>query len=244
MTLRFLAMLGALAPAAAAGPTVEWASGPARVAVVELFTSEGCSSCPPAERWLAARVDDPGLWRDFVPVAWHVTYWDRLGWRDRFARPEFTRRQYDYAAAWHEDSVYTPCWVRNGTEWRPGADAAAGAPAGRLRVRYDAAAGALHVEYEPPADAGTAFAVEAVRLGCGIHSRIRAGENEGRELAHDFLALAAVQGGLVPGPGAWTAALNLPPGPDAEVPRQALAVWVTRRGSPTPLQAVGGWLEH
>src|SRR5476651_2604058 len=94
-----------------------FASGPNRVSLVELYTSEGCSSCPPAERWIAARKNDAGLWRDFVPVAFHVDYWNRLGWPDRFSTREFTQRQYTQAAAWGTGSVYTPCFVRDGAEW-------------------------------------------------------------------------------------------------------------------------------
>src|SRR5438477_9939189 len=68
-------------------------SGPARVHLLELFTSEGCSSCPPAEAWMTKLKDNPGLWHDFVPIAFHVDYWDHLGWRDRFAAKEWTARQ-------------------------------------------------------------------------------------------------------------------------------------------------------
>src|SRR4051812_20605432 len=93
-------------------------SGSNRVSLIELYTSEGCSSCPPAERWLGSLRDAPGLWRDFVPVALHVNYWDRLGWPDRFATREFTQREYAYAAKWDGSSVYTPCVVRDGAEWR------------------------------------------------------------------------------------------------------------------------------
>ena len=110
-----------------------FSSGTAQIALIELFTSEGCSSCPPAEQWLAGRRADAGLWREFVPVAWHVTYWDQLGWADRFGQRAFTDRQYAYAAAWHSDSVYTPCFVRDGVEWRPGRAAGVGHPAGRCR---------------------------------------------------------------------------------------------------------------
>ncbi|HTX64703.1 MAG TPA: DUF1223 domain-containing protein, partial [Opitutaceae bacterium] len=85
MTSRLVVLLAFLAPSVAAAADTILQSGPARVVLVELFTSEGCSSCPPAERWLAARRGDRGLWRDFVPVAWHVTYWDNLGWPDRLA---------------------------------------------------------------------------------------------------------------------------------------------------------------
>ncbi|MEN9676720.1 MAG: hypothetical protein RIS76_2616 [Verrucomicrobiota bacterium] len=86
--------------------------------MIELFTSEGCSSCPPAEKWLGSLGDQPGLWRDFVPVAFHVDYWDGLGWADRFASVENTRRQERYATHWRNRGVYTPGFVLNGTEWR------------------------------------------------------------------------------------------------------------------------------
>src|SRR5215510_15556707 len=86
--------------------------------LIELFTSEGCSSCPPAEKWMSALKSNQELWKRIIPVAFHVDYWDHLGWRDRFAKPEFTSRQQRYAAAWGGDSVYTPGFVVNGKEWR------------------------------------------------------------------------------------------------------------------------------
>src|SRR5512140_3358736 len=93
-------------------------SGETQSSLVEPFTSEGCSSCPPAEKWLSALKSSSDLWKKAVPVAFHVDYWDHLGWRDRFAKPEFTSRQHRYAAAWGGDSVYTPGFVVNGKEWR------------------------------------------------------------------------------------------------------------------------------
>src|SRR5437867_5566462 len=87
-------------------------SGDTQSSLIELFTSEGCSSCPPAERWLSALKSRSDLWKKAVPVAFHVDYWDHLGWRDRFAKPEFTSRQQRYAAAWGGDSVYTPGFGR------------------------------------------------------------------------------------------------------------------------------------
>src|SRR6476659_1367183 len=93
-------------------------SGDTQSSLIELFTSEGCSSCPPAEKWLSALKSSSDLWKKAVPVAFHVDYWDHLGWRDRFAKPEFTSRQQRYAAAWGGDSVYTPGFVVNGKEWR------------------------------------------------------------------------------------------------------------------------------
>ena len=82
-----------------------------QASLIELYTSEGCSSCPPAEARLTKLRDNPGLWSQFVPVAFHVDYWDKLGWPDRFASGVFTRRQYQYAARWGGSSVYTPEFV-------------------------------------------------------------------------------------------------------------------------------------
>ena len=96
----------------------QFASGPQQTSLVELYTSEGCSSCPPAEAWLSRQKDNPGLWKQFVPVAFHVDYWDRLGWRDRFSSKEWTERQRRYAALWGSESVYTPAVVVNGREQR------------------------------------------------------------------------------------------------------------------------------
>src|ERR1700756_4134568 len=93
-------------------------SGETQTSLIELFTSEGCSSCPPAEKWLSALKTNPELWKKIVPIAFHVNYWDRLGWRDRFSKPEFTERERRYAAVWGGDSVYTPCFALNGHEWR------------------------------------------------------------------------------------------------------------------------------
>src|ERR1700730_751970 len=92
-------------------------SGPERTHLLELFTSEGCSSCPPAEAWMSKLKAEPRLWKDFVPIAFHVDYWDRLGWRDPFASKEWTARQYQYSTTWKSESVYTPGFVLDGREW-------------------------------------------------------------------------------------------------------------------------------
>src|SRR5438477_8950450 len=92
-------------------------SGPQKVHLIELFTSQGCSSCPPAEAWLSKLKSEPRLWKDFVPLAFHVDYWDHLGWRDPFAAKEWTARQYEYSAKWKNESVYTPGFVLDGREW-------------------------------------------------------------------------------------------------------------------------------
>lgn len=95
------------------------AAPPVITGVVELFTSQGCSSCPPADKVIAALAQRD----DVVALACHVDYWDYLGWKDTLASPESTQRQYDYAAALGQRSVYTPQAVVNGRRHCNGADA-------------------------------------------------------------------------------------------------------------------------
>jgi hypothetical protein len=111
--------LGGATAAAAAGMTViAIASAPAKAmaadaahpALVELFQSQGCSSCPPANANVLAIADRP----EILALSWQVTYWDQLGWKDTFGSPVFTARQWDYARGLHHDNVATPQVVVNG----------------------------------------------------------------------------------------------------------------------------------
>src|SRR3954471_4399456 len=104
-------------PLSSSAEEIVFESKPAQTHLIELYTSEGCSSCPPAEAWLSKLKSDPGLWKDFVPLAFHVDYWDRLGWRDRFSSRQWTERQSNYASLLRQSSVYTPEFIRNGAEW-------------------------------------------------------------------------------------------------------------------------------
>src|SRR6187401_409142 len=116
--LALLAGTFAVASYAAPPPVQSITSGSTRASLLELYTSEGCSSCPPAEAWLSSLAASDQLWKDVVPVAFHVDYWDYLGWVDVFAKPEYSERQRDYSVAWKADRVYTPGFVLNGREWR------------------------------------------------------------------------------------------------------------------------------
>lgn len=92
----------------------------ARPVVVELFTSQGCSSCPPADKVLAQLASQ----KDVIAISWPVTYWDNLGWKDTLARPSNTQRQYSYATALRESGVYTPQAVVDGVTHMIGSGAA------------------------------------------------------------------------------------------------------------------------
>lgn len=93
-------------------------SGPQTNALVELYTSEGCSSCPPADQWLSRLKNQSKPIGNIVPIALHVDYWDYIGWKDNFANPEFAKRQREMAALGHARGVYTPQLAINGQDTR------------------------------------------------------------------------------------------------------------------------------
>lgn len=103
-------VLALAAGAIAAGAAGRVKAGTVRPAIVELFTSQGCSSCPPAEAAIGKVADRP----DVIALSFNVTYWDHLGWKDTFARPEFTDRQVAYAKALGQGAPYTPEVVAGG----------------------------------------------------------------------------------------------------------------------------------
>ncbi len=186
-------VLSATAPAAAASCRAD--SGTARATLVELYTSEGCSSCPPADRTLhglAAR--GPGV----VPVALHVDYWDSLGWTDRFAQPSFAERQRWEVRANGERTSFTPHFFVNGRvvdDWQADLDAAlkpvAMPAAARLSIVADPTGAALHVRVD--GDVAAAGRRGPSRLFVVVTqdrltSQVSAGENRGARLEHDAVA--------------------------------------------------------
>jgi|CZKI01.1.fsa_nt_gi hypothetical protein len=237
-----------LAVALHAAEPLRFESGSSQVALIELYTSEGCSSCPPADRWLGSLRDKPGLWKEFVPVEFHVNYWDSLGWKDRLSTGSFTAREYAYASAWGSGSVYTPCFVRNGAPWRPltGATGGPGGPAaivGVLSVEVGDD-GVCRAEFTPAAGPAPGLhEIHVALLGGGIASRVTAGENRGQTLGHEFVVLGIANKDLFRDPGpAERAAVALPRPIAADTVRRAIAAWVTLQGELAPIQATGGWL--
>ncbi len=223
-----------------AGAEVTLRSTAARTHLLELYTSEGCSSCPPAEKWMSALQASPRLWTDFVPVAFHVDYWDGLGWPDRFASKAHTARQRTYATAWGSGTVYTPGFVLDGKEWRErmvdriaAPEGAAGLLSATIRDRR-----AVAVTYTP-GRAGKWEAHVAV-LGFGLNSDVKAGENNGRKLQHDFVVLAHETKAMAQDADSARVEISLPALSGAG--ELGVAVWVTEAGKPQSAQAVGGKL--
>jgi len=222
-------------------------SGTNQTALIELYTSEGCSSCPPAEESFSQLKTHPRLWLDFVPAAFHVDYWDYLGWRDPFGAADYSERQRAYAAEWKSRSVYTPGFVLDGKEWRGwfGTDKVPRPPhreTGVLTLSSDDGNRWL-LGFEPTSrNTQASFVFYAARLGFDVSTNVKAGENRGRKLQHDFVVLNITKVESSRSGEVFEAALSLPPSPRIQSERRAIIGWVCRIGTLQPLQTVGGWL--
>lgn len=221
-----LIVLGVVVVAAAAfsfSPAADVIKNPKRVeagkgfAVVELFTSEGCSSCPPADA-LVERIQRENDNKQIYILAFHVDYWDHQGWKDRFGAPEFSDRQRRYADWLHLGTLYTPQVVVNGATEYVGSDesrigraiakALGQAPANVLTLSGTLSDKRIDIAYQTSApEKDTELALALVQKSA--LSKVRAGENSGRSLAHiqivrDLLRVAIDAG------DEQTASLNIP----------------------------------
>jgi hypothetical protein len=116
--LRVLMLTSLISLSAYAVEPIEIRSGDRQTAVVELYTSEGCSSCPSADRWLSRLIETPRDEVNVLALAFHVDYWDYLGWKDRFSNADYTRRQRHLGANNLQRTIYTPEFFVNGMEAR------------------------------------------------------------------------------------------------------------------------------
>ena len=244
LTFSLLLLLGSSqALAAPNSADLEFSSGAERVALLELFTSEGCSSCPPADRWLGTLKSNPGLWNDFIPIAFHVDYWDYIGWEDRFAQAEFGDRQRRYADQGGARFVYTPGVFYDGTEW-------VGWRAGEKVTPSDDQVGVLTarisgetvaIRFNPSHIVNRKLSVHVAVLGMSLSTRVRAGENKGKTLPHDFVALGVNTAPLKKSGTAYSAITTLP---DIEAAggELAIVVWIADAKTQAPVQATGGFL--
>jgi hypothetical protein len=216
------------------------------VAVVELYTSEGCDSCPPADRWLSA-IDLPS--EVVIPLAFHVDYWDRLGWKDRFADARYTARQQAQMQRQQSAYVYTPQVLVQGRDFRPwgvrGEPAQAAAsinvrPArAQLRLDVDRADGAAIVDLSVVVTESRERARSEVMVAVvqnGLSSAVTAGENAGKRLKHDHVVREWHDAGSVDRDGVLQRRMKLPlPADDGPLSIVAL---VENRASGDILQAL------
>jgi hypothetical protein len=164
--------------------------------LVELFTSEGCSSCPPADALLAALLREPPVPDvDVIPLSLHVDYWDHQGWKDPFSSKTFTARQQAYSRIFGEDRVYTPQMVVDGRDEFTGSDAgkarlalagAASRPHLPLTIAARTQASFVRVSIDLPAAPANSESIDVLvaLTEDDLTSIVKRGENGGRTLNH------------------------------------------------------------
>ncbi|MBX2848523.1 MAG: DUF1223 domain-containing protein [Acidiferrobacterales bacterium] len=213
-----------------------------QVPLIELYTSEGCSSCPPADRWMTSLHDNQGLWKDFVPVSFHVDYWDYIGWPDRFASKEYSQRQRRYASELNEPTVYTPGMRKAGALWRNWRSGGAPKSTDPKNVGVFSLtindSGTFNANFDATSTGDLPSQINIALLGLDLSSDVKRGENKGKILHHDFVVLG-ISTITSAHPNQWSGRL---PKPSIEAPQYAIAAWVTHGQSLQPIQAVGGLL--
>ncbi len=171
---------------------------PVRPVLVELFTSEGCSSCPPADALLAKLDQEAHLGNaEIIALEEHVDYWDQLGWRDPYSSAQWTERQQDYAAAFRNDGIYTPQMVVDGraefvgsssSKARTAIEEAAREPKPEITLKslvHEGAKARIGIDVKMlPTHESSGPQVWLAVTESGLHSNVLHGENAGEDLHH------------------------------------------------------------
>ena len=243
-----MVLLAALSPAQAGECSAQ--SGRHTAALVELYTSEGCDSCPPADRWLqglGARGYAPGR---VVPLSLHVNYWDYIGWKDPYAQQRFSDRQRRLAQVMRARIVYTPQVLLQGRDFRSWHTGAFDEAVAKINARPPEASIALRLEggrgdtldtqvsaslRDPAGQADAVLYLASYENK--LVSSVSAGENRGRTLQHDYVVFEWV--GPIPFAGGRIEERRaLPLLPRAVRANSGVAAFVQNRRSAEVLQAL------
>lgn len=212
--------------------------------VIELFTSQGCTSCPPADALIAALADEPGV----LTLSWHVDYWDYLGWADEFARPEHTARQEAYAAAAGERGVYTPQIIVDGRDTLLSLHRAAllalidehASQPPAIMVTAAEAEGAHVIDLTPRAAIPGGVEVALVRYLPHRTVLVKAGENRGRTIDYSNIVVGIEPLTRWPAREPLRLTVRAGGGPGGDYPedtRHAILVQQSLDGQPGPILA-------
>jgi len=244
------AALSSATVAAAAGGSCSLQSAPHRVALIELYTSEGCNSCPPADRWLSG-LPQRGVTADnAVLLAFHVDYWNQLGWSDRFSQVRFSERQRSIAARSRSGVIYTPQIVLDGHDLRAGTRPDDLSATFRS-LNAQPARATIHADFKRDAsvlrvtghvqvlDAGSRAEAQVwlAIYESGLSSKVTAGENNGKFLSHDFVVRELAGPFTVSADGSSQIEESMRWASDWNAERTGVAVFVQRRDSGEIVQA-------
>lgn len=220
---------------------VEFESGEKKVRLLELYTSQSCSSCPPAESWLNDLKKTSGLWKSFVPVSYHVAYWNHLHWVDSFSKEEFSQRQREYHRV-IRGGVYTPQFVLDGKDfrrWRRGASLSSSEKSGNLKVSYDTSSMKAKIDYRLEKGSRDLICYGAY-LESGHPVKVLRGENRGRTILQDFIALDLRQKKAVRGKSNYECEIELKTTQANDKFEHSVAFWLVDAKTYEVVQATGG----
>lgn len=229
--------------AGAAGDRVIASSGTNKVTLIELFSSESCSSCPPADLWVSSLESRKDLWSKFVPVVFHVDYWNHLNWKDELSSSKMTARQVAVSKTWAHPSVYTPAVVLSGKEWRGWRNSKL-----ESQLITDSSQISLKILQNEKGQLSVLasglkgnrkYTVHLAKLGIGLSSKVTDGENSGKTLGHSFVVLDWQNQNL--NPDLKMAAFDF--GPTKKIAKKyAVVAWIEESDQPIALQATGAYL--
>jgi hypothetical protein len=246
LLLFFLLFFLLIVPAIPKAAECTASSGAGTAALVELYTSEGCSSCPPAERWLAS-LDSRYPAGKIVALALHVDYWDYIGWKDPYAKREFSLRQRKLSQLQRMALVYAPQVLLQGREFRGWGGKAFDAALAKINAQparanlklavTRAAPGALEVEAVAALHGSAEADLYLAAYRSGLQSQVKAGENRGRLLSHDYVVLEW-QGPFALAGKTLTERRKVPLLPGAAPANSGVAAFVQDRRTGEVLQAL------
>lgn len=229
-------------------------SGAHTVALLELYTSEGCSSCPPTDTWVS-KLPAAGFNRDrVIPLALHVDYWDYIGWKDRYANPAYSGRQREMARVGGAGFVYTPQVMLSGKDFRgSGSNTRLGETVNSINQKPPKASIALALARNPASpqslelsgnvtvanvpDRANAQVYVAIYEN-GLHSEVKAGENRGEKLSHDYVVRELVGPLVMEAGGRLNLMRHLNLKPEWKTKDSGVAVFVQNSKTGEVLQAL------
>lgn len=232
-------------------PTITLAENPTyentefKTNLIELYSSEGCSSCPPAERWMAKLKNHKKLWVNFVPLEFHVDYWNYLGWLDKFSHKQFTNRQKKYAKELGLKTIYTPGVILNGGElkqWNTYSPLGKGIKVGKLKA-VQTKKGKFNIKFNAYNKKLNRITVNIALLGNGLVTKVSSGENSGSTLKHEFVVLGLKDKDIKKSGNKFVTQITLPINKNIKAKTYSVAIWVNEKRKLTPIQAVGGPLK-
>lgn len=227
---------------------LELNSGINKVQVIELFSSEGCSSCPSAEKWLNSLKGSDLLWKHFIPVEQHVTYWDDLvwfgsSWKDPFASKKATERQRFYHSI-RRKGVYTPQLIVDGeiSKSYNMRKLKKSLPVGSLSVSFEKTSQKGSLIFKPIGRYKNLYCEGTYLLG-GAVSKVKGGENKNESLAHEFISPVVTKVKAIQKDNSFSCDLTLS-NQFVKLPfkSKAIAFWIKSSGHKI-IQAVGGELK-